>query len=55
MPDSQLALLRQVRGGDTGVRPGVPVQVTVKLRPRTALDYLLEPLTEATTRSFHER
>ena len=55
VPDSQLALLRRVRGGDTGVRPGVPVQVTVTLRPRTALDYLLEPLTEATTRSFHER
>jgi HlyD family secretion protein len=55
VPQSQLALLREVRGKDTGVRPGVPVQVTVTLRPRTALDYLLDPLIEATRRSFHER
>lgn len=32
VPDSQVALLRRVRGADTGIRPGVPVQVTVKLR-----------------------
>lgn len=55
VPDSQVALLRRVRGADTGIRPGVPVQVTVKLRPRTALAYFLEPLTHATRRSFHER
>ncbi|KQT35181.1 hypothetical protein ASG29_03455 [Sphingomonas sp. Leaf412] len=55
VPESEVARLRRVRGADTGIRPGVPVQVTVKLRPRTALQYFLEPLTEATTRSFHER
>lgn len=55
VPDSQMALLRRVRGADTGIRPGVPVQVTVKLRRRTALQYFLDPLTEATMRSFHER
>ncbi|WP_374296285.1 HlyD family type I secretion periplasmic adaptor subunit [Sphingomonas sp.] len=55
VPESQRALLRQIRGADTGIRAGIPVQVTVKLRPRTALAYFLEPLTEATRRSFHER
>ena len=55
VPKSQLALLQKIRGADTGVRPGVPVQVTVKLRQRTALQYMLEPLTEAFSRSLHER
>ncbi|EZP69704.1 Type I secretion membrane fusion, HlyD family protein [Sphingomonas paucimobilis] len=55
VPPSQLALLKKVRGDDTGIRPGVPVQVLVKLRKRTALQYLLEPLTEAFSRSMHER
>lgn len=55
VPDSQMALLRAVRGGDTGIRPGVPVQVTVKLKKRTALQYMLDPLTETLRRSFGER
>jgi len=55
VPDSQMALLRQVRGADTGIRPGIPVHVTVKLQRRTALQYFLDPLTEATMESFHER
>ena len=52
---SQLMLLRNIRGADTGVRPGVPVQVFINLRKRTALEYLLDPLTEAFSRSFRER
>jgi HlyD family secretion protein len=52
---SQLMLLRSIRGSDTGVRPGVPVQVFIGLRRRTALQYLLDPLTEAFSRSFRER
>lgn len=55
VPESQLAMLRAVRGRDIGIRPGVPVQVFVKLRKRTALQYMLEPLTEAFSRSLHER
>ncbi|MBJ6120873.1 HlyD family type I secretion periplasmic adaptor subunit [Sphingomonas mollis] len=55
VPDSQVAMLRRIRGADTGIRPGVPVQVTVKLRARTALQYFLDPVTEATSHSFHER
>lgn len=55
VPQSQIDLLRKIRGVDTGIRPGVPVQVLVKLRPRTALQYLLDPLTEALSRSMRER
>jgi len=55
VPESQVALLRAVRRGDAGIRPGVPVQVSVRLRPRTALQYMLDPLTESLSRSFSER
>lgn len=55
VPTSQLAILKTVRGPDLGIRPGVPVSVVVKLRKRTALQYLLSPLTEAFSRSFHEQ
>ncbi|KQN39597.1 hypothetical protein ASG37_08590 [Sphingomonas sp. Leaf407] len=55
VPRSQIAEIEAVRGRDTGIRPGVPVQVTVKLRARTALQYMLDPLTEAFSRSLHER
>lgn len=55
VPEDQLRMLRAVRGADTGIRPGVPVQVLIKLRKRTALQYMLDPLTEAFKRSLHER
>lgn len=55
VPESQIAMLKKVRGADTGIRPGVPVQVLVKLRRRTALQYMIEPLTEAFSRSMHEQ
>lgn len=55
VPQSQLNLLKKVRGADTGIRAGVPVSVLVKLRRRTALQYMLDPLTEAFSRSMHER
>jgi HlyD family secretion protein len=55
VPPTQLRLLRAARQGDTGIRPGVPVQVTIKLKERTALQYMLDPLTESVRRSFGER
>lgn len=55
VPENQLDLLRDIRGGETGLRPGVPVQVSVPLRKRTALQYLLEPFTETFSSSFRER
>ncbi len=44
MPLSQLHILQQVRGKDFALRAGMPVQVLIPLRKRTALDYALEPL-----------
>jgi len=55
VPRDQIARIEAARGGDTGIRAGVPVSVLVKLRSRTALGYLLDPLTEAFARSLHER
>ena len=55
VPRDQIARIAAVRGGDTGIRAGVPVAVTVPLRARSALQYLLDPLTETFARSFHER
>ena len=55
VPQRQIAMLRQVRGADLGIRPGVPVSVLVKLRQRTALQYMFDPLMETFRRSMHER
>lgn len=55
VPKKQIDMLKAVRGEDIGIRAGVPVQVLVKLRRRTALQYMLDPLTEAFSRSLHER
>lgn len=55
VPKSQIEKLKAIRGADTGIRPGVPVQVLVKLKRRTALQYMLDPLTEAFSRSLHEK
>lgn len=56
VPPDQYAALQRARGGkSTGIRPGVPVQVFIRLRKRTALQYMLNPLSEAFSRSFRER
>lgn len=44
VPPEQIDLLRKVRGRDFDLRAGMPAQVLVPLRKRTALDYALEPL-----------
>jgi HlyD family secretion protein len=56
VPASQYAALQRARGGvTTGIRPGVPVQVLIRLRKRTALQYMFDPLVEAFSRSLRER
>lgn len=52
-PD-QLEIIRKVRGERTGLQAGLPVEVLVPLRKRTALDYLLEPLMQTFWRSGRE-
>src|SRR5690606_6675158 len=55
VPPSELAVLQQVRGEQTGLMPGLPVEVVVPLTKRTALQYLFEPLGQRFWRSFRER
>lgn len=54
VPPSQLALISGVRGDSFHVRAGMPVQVLVPLRRRTALDYALEPLLGSFWTAFNE-
>ena len=54
VPPEELRRIQQVRGEDTGLRPGLPVEVVIPLRKRTALEYFLEPLTQSLWRSFRE-
>lgn len=54
VPLGQLRILQQVRGKDFALRAGMPVQVLIPLRKRTALDYALEPLIGSFWSSFRE-
>lgn len=54
VPRDQLRLIQNVRGRDFALRSGMPVQVLVPLRKRTALDYALEPLIGSFWSSFRE-
>lgn len=49
-----MQIIQQVRGARPGLRPGLPVEVIVPLRSRTALTYLLEPITGVFWRSFRQ-
>ncbi|BAI98321.1 HlyD family type I secretion periplasmic adaptor subunit [Sphingobium sp. TA15] len=53
-PD-QIALIRRYREGDFAMKPGMPVEVVVPLRRRTALQYMVDPLTDSMWRSFREQ
>ena len=54
IPPDQVRVIQRVRGTDFMLKPGMPVQILVPLRKRTALEYFLEPLTEALWKSFRE-
>lgn len=54
VPESQLALLKEVRGNAFQLRAGMPVTIEIPVRKRTALQYMLEPLTAALRRSGRE-
>ena len=54
VPPTELARIRKVRGAQTGLQAGLPVEVLVPLRKRTALDYLMEPLMQTFWRSGRE-
>jgi HlyD family secretion protein len=55
--DVPVAELRQVRGvlGRGQLRPGLPVEVVLSVRKRTALQYIFDPLTTNFWRSLREQ
>ena len=53
VPESELNRVRSVLGSGE-LRPGLPVEAVLAVRKRTALQYLMEPLTGALWRSGHE-
>lgn len=55
VPPSETAKIAKVRGVEAGLRPGLPVEVVVPLRKRTALQYFFEPLQQSIWRSFREQ
>jgi HlyD family type I secretion membrane fusion protein len=54
VPEAEMNRVRAVMGNGE-LRPGLPVEAVLKVRKRTALQYLLEPLTGALWRSGHEQ
>jgi HlyD family secretion protein len=54
VPRDQIEEIAKVRGKDFELRAGMPVQVLIPLRKRTALDYALEPLIGSFWSSFRE-
>ena len=55
VPQQELDRLAKARGQDSlPLRPGLPAEVVVPMRKRTALQYLLEPLDQSIWRSFRE-
>lgn len=54
VPREQLRLIQDVRGSNFVLRSGMPVDVLVPLRKRTALDYAMEPLIGGFWASFRE-
>ncbi|RJG57286.1 HlyD family type I secretion periplasmic adaptor subunit [Sphingobium terrigena] len=54
IPSSQLQIIQKVRGPAFALRAGMPVQILIPLRKRTALDYMLEPLIGSFWSSFRE-
>jgi|WetSurMetagenome_2_1015567.scaffolds.fasta_scaffold11065_5 HlyD family secretion protein len=55
VPLSQVAVLERRRDANFVLKPGIPAQVLIPLHKRTALQYLMEPLSDAIWRSFRER
>jgi HlyD family secretion protein len=55
VPPEELKRLQQgARAGARDLKSGMPVELVVPLRKRTALQYLLEPLNQMLWRSFRE-
>jgi HlyD family secretion protein len=54
IPLNELEELKEVRGANFELRAGMPVTMQIPVRKRTALQYMLEPITGAMRKSLHE-
>ncbi len=54
VPEAEMERLQSASGRSLMLSPGLPVEVVIPLRRRTALQYLLEPLQQSVWRSFRE-
>lgn len=54
VPPGEIKRIAATRVGGAALRAGLPVEIVVPLRSRTALQYLLEPLDHAMWTSFRE-
>ena len=54
VPASELAVIHQARGSGSGLQPGLPVDVVVPLKRRSAIGYLIDPLRQVLWKSFRE-
>jgi HlyD family secretion protein len=52
VPQSEL---RRLQGQDADLKPGMPAEINISLKPRTALQYLVGPLFQTFSGAFHER
>jgi len=55
VPESVLKKLKLAENGSFDLKPGLPAQVMIPLHKRTALQYMVQPLTDAIWRSFREK
>ncbi|MDG2527253.1 HlyD family type I secretion periplasmic adaptor subunit [Caulobacter endophyticus] len=53
-PPQELDKISKLRGGRSGLQAGLPVEVLIPLRKRTALTYLVEPLSQTFWRTGRE-
>ncbi|WP_158914566.1 HlyD family type I secretion periplasmic adaptor subunit [Caulobacter sp. S45] len=54
VPAGELAAIQKVRGANEHLKPGLQTQIVIPLKKRSALQYLLDPLTESLWKSFRE-
>jgi HlyD family secretion protein len=47
--------LRRLQGQGADLKPGMPAEITITLKKRTALQYLVDPLFQTFSGAFHER
>ena len=55
LPASELDQIRRIHGEVSALKPGLPAEVVIPLKARSALDYLVEPFKEALWTGFRQR